>query len=395
MKFALFVALLAVAALTGGCSQVPTAGPTTSQVLDQAAKDHQQNFDLINISNQVVAALANPPDDAHSLNFGDDGRPPAQSIGVGDSVVVTIWEASGGALFSESASTGSASSATSGASGAVRSVTLPEQIVGTDGAISVPFAGRVRVAGRTIPQVESTIKAGLAEAVIQPQVIVTVSKNVSDDVSIFGEFVSGARIPLSDRGERLLDVIATAGGAKAPIYDTYVRVARGSRIATIPMDQLTSDPAANIYVWPGDVITLIKNSRTFSVFGAAHTNPVIPIDENQLNLAEAIAKAGGLDDTRADPTGVFLFRFEQPAVVKAMGARPILATQNGLSPVLYHLDLRQVDGYFLAERFPIENKDMIYVANAQFTNLQKLFTLIGTITGPVVTGAVVARPSGR
>lgn len=392
MKSALFVALLAVVALTGGCSQVPTAGPTTSEVLDQAAKDHQQNFDLVNVSNQVVAALASSPDNGFSPSFERDGRPPSQTIGVGDSVVVTIWEASGGALFSE---TSPANSAAGGTSGAVRSVTLPEQIVGTDGAISVPFAGRVRVAGRTIPQVESTIKAGLAEAVIQPQVIVTVSKNVSDDVSIFGEDVNGARIPLSDRGERLLDVIASAGGAKAPVYDTYVRVARGTRIATIPMDQLTSDPAANIYVWPGDVITLIKNPRTFSVFGAAHTNPVVPIDQNRMNLAEAIAKAGGLDDTRADPTGVFLFRFEQPAVVKAIGARPILATQNGLSPVLYHLDLRQVDGYFLAERFPIEDRDMIYVANAQFTNLQKLFTLIGTVTGPVITGAVVARPSGH
>ena len=37
----------------------------------------------------------------------------------------------------------------------------------------------------------------------------------------------------------------------------------------------------------------------------------------KVTLAEALAKAGGLLDLRADPAGVFLFRFEPAAVVGA------------------------------------------------------------------------------
>jgi polysaccharide biosynthesis/export protein len=394
MKIRSCLALLA-AMTPAGCSQVPTAGPTTTQILDQASQDSHRHFDLIDVDDRVIATLAKRPVAAPAFGFDHEGKPPQPTIGIGDTVTVSIWEASGGALFGEAAPPSTGSTAGAGANGgAVRNAILPEQVVGADGGITVPFAGRVYVAGRTIPQVEHTIQNLLADHVIEPQVIVTIGKDISSDVSVFGEVVNGARIPLSDRGDHLLDVIASAGGAKAPLYDTYVRIERDGEVATIPMDRMTAEPQENIFVWPGDVITLIRNPRTFSVFGATTNNPVIPIDAEQMNLAQALAKAGGLQDSRADPAGVFLFRFEPPSLVKELGAPEIEATRNGLSPVLYHLNLHEIAGYFLAEQFPIQNNDVIYVANASLTDLQKLFTLIGTITGPVITGAVVARPSG-
>ena len=108
-----------------------------------------------------------------------------------------------------------------------------------------------------------------------------------------------------------------------------------------------------------------------------------------MTLVEALAKAGGLQDLRADPAGVFLFRFEPPAIVKALG-RPLLGTgPEGTSPLVYRLDLSDAKSYFLAQRFPIHDKDIIYVANADLNELQKFFTLLNTLTGPVITGIVV------
>jgi polysaccharide export outer membrane protein len=108
-----------------------------------------------------------------------------------------------------------------------------------------------------------------------------------------------------------------------------------------------------------------------------------------MTLVEALAKAGGLQDQRSDPAGVFLFRFEPTQVVSALG-RPLLNTgPDGSSPVVYRLDLSDAKSYFLAQRFPIEDKDIIYVANAELNELQKFFTLLNTLTGPVITGVVV------
>jgi polysaccharide export outer membrane protein len=370
------------------CSTVPTAGPTTSEVIDQAKQQGQGRFDFVEIDPQVVATLASQPIETFHTRFEDLGKPPSPTIGVGDVLSVAIWQSStaGGAVLQAAPTdiTG-----TGGGGGGLRNVVIPDQVVAPDGAISVPYAGRVPAAGRSPFEVQRTIEQRLAERAIEPQVVVTVLKSESKMVTVSGEDMTGTRVPLSIRPARLLDVIAAAGGSKSPLYETNVRLTRNGTTAIVPMRTVVSDPSENIYVWPGDAITVFRAPQTFSVFGATTNNVQIPFGADQINLAQAIAKAGGLQDARADPEGVFLFRFEPPQLVQSLGAAA-LAT-NGPSPVLYHLNLRQVASYFLAKRIALRDDDMIYVANAPMTDLQKFFTLIGTISGPIIGGVVIGK----
>lgn len=378
---AVAVLVLVAGGFVAGCSTLPTAGPTARDVEHQEVKDNEQRFDLVDIDEKVVATLLARPTESFKVRFKKYGRPPQLKIGVGDSVVVSIWEAAGGGLFG--------ASPTGGVSAGSRSVTIPEQVVGQDGAISVPFAGRIPIAGRLPLEVQKTIEERLAEKAIEPQAIVTVTRSLSNSVAVTGEVVAGTRIPLSTRGDRILDLIAAAGGARAPVYETFVRLSRQGVTATIPMEALVSDPAENIYAQPGDVLTLVRLPQSFTVFGATLQNTQVPFTSERMTLVEALAKAGGLQDQRSDPAGVFLFRFEPQQVVSALG-RPLVSTgPDGSSPVVYRLDLSDAKSYFLAQRFPIEDKDIIYVANAELNELQKFFTLLNTLTGPVITGVVV------
>jgi len=380
MRTIAVVALL-VGVLAAGCSALPTAGPTVRDVQHQEVKDNEQRFDLVDLDEKVVRALLARSADSFQARFRKYSRPPQAKIGVGDSVVVSIWEAAGGGLFG--------ASPTEHVSAGSRSVTIPEQIVGQDGAISVPFAGRIPVAGRVPVEVQKAIEQRLAEKAIEPQAIVTVTRSVANSVTVTGEVVAGARVPLSVKGDRLLDLIAAAGGARAPVYETFVRLSRDGVTVTIPMEMLVSDPAENIYAQPGDVLTLVRLPQSFTVFGATGANTQVPFVAEKMTLVEALAKAGGLQDMRSDPAGVFLFRFERPRTVDALG-RPQLGTgPDNSSPVVYRLDLSDAKSYFLAQRFPIEDKDIIYVANAELNELQKFFTLLNTLTGPVITGIVV------
>lgn len=378
---AVLASCTAAAVLLSGCSTLPTAGPTTSDVLKQETANNQTRFDIVDINSNVIQALLAAPRESFHVRFKKYGKPPQPRIGVGDSIVVSIWEAAGGGLFS--------ASPTDQVSAGSRSVTIPEQVVGQDGAISVPFAGRIHVAGRLPLEVQHEIEKRLADKAIEPQVIVTISKSQTNVVTVNGEVVAGARVPLSIKGDRLLDLIAEAGGAKAPIYETYVRLSRDGVTATIPMEALVSDPAENIYAQPGDVLTLVRRPETFTVFGATGANTQINFPSEHVTLVEALAKAGGLQDLRSDPAGVFLMRFEPPAVVRALGRQPLGTGPQGTSPIVYRLDMSDAKAYFLAQRFPIEDKDILYVANADMNELQKFFTLLNTLTGPVITGIVV------
>ena len=380
MKALAVVGVLA-SVMLAGCSALPTAGPTASDVKGQEVKDNLTRFDLVDIDDNVVAALLALPAESFHVRFKKYGRPPQPKIGIGDSVVVSIWEAAGGGLFG--------ASPTDHVSAGSRSVTIPEQMVGRDGGISVPFADRVPAAGRLPVEVQKTIEQRLAEKAIEPQVIVTVTKSLSNSVTVAGEVVSGARVPLSLKGDHLLDLIAAAGGARAPVYETFVRLSRDGITATVPMEALVSDPAENIYAYPADVLTLVRLPQSFTVFGATGTNTQINFTAERMTLVEALAKAGGLQDQRSDPAGVFLFRFEPPGIVNALGRPQLQTGPDGSSPVVYRLDLSDAKSYFLAQRFAMHDKDIIYVANADFNELQKFFTLLNTLTGPIITGIVV------
>jgi polysaccharide biosynthesis/export protein len=370
-----------------GCSSLPKAGPTTDQIIDESKQQGRALFDLVNVDARVVSVLQSQPPKNIRIPFQTEDKPPSLKIRVGDTLSVSVWEAASGGLFG-------AGPAETPAVGPRIPTRFPDQVVAQDGAITIPYAGRVPAAGHTPAEVEETIETRLAAEAIEPQAIVTVAKSASNTATVSGEVVAGARIPLSIGGDHLLDVIAAAGGAKSAPYETLVRLTRDGATVTIPMETLVSDPAENIYVWPGDDITLIKAPQTFSVFGATTSNAEFPIDADKLTLASALAKGGGLLDLRADPKGVFLFRFEAPAVARALNAPPRFTAPDGRAAIVYHVNLGGASGYFLADRFQVKRNDMIYVANAKSDELLKFFTLISTITGPVISGVVVSRSVG-
>jgi polysaccharide export outer membrane protein len=372
---------LVVGAGLAGCAMLPTAGPTAGAVSRQQVKDSQPQFDLIDIDDKVVATILALRNDGFPAQFKARGAPPAAKIGIGDMLGVSIWEAAGGGLF--------APAPPDHGSGGARGVTIPEQVVGTDGAISIPFAGRVPAADHSPVEVQHEIEQRLAGRAIDPQAVVTITKSVANSATVAGEVVNGARVPLSLNGDRLLDLIAAAGGAKAPVYETSVRLSRGGVTATIPMVALVSDPAEDIYAQPGDVLTLVRAPQSFSVFGATGTNAQLNFAADRMSLVEALAKAGGLQDLRSNPAGVFLFRLERPNVVEALGQSNLAAAPGENTPVVYRLDLSNAKSYFLAQRFPLADKDIIYVANADASELQKFLQLLNSLTAPIITGIVV------
>jgi polysaccharide export outer membrane protein len=267
---------------------------------------------------------------------------------------------------------------------------IPAQVVARDGSITVPYAGRIRVVGLTPPQVEAAIVERLSGKAIEPQALVSVSGNISNTVTVTGEVTAGARVPLSTRGDRILDVIATAGGVRAPVHATFLALTRGNTTVKVPMQALLNDPRENIYLRPGDVLTAVLDPQTFTAFGSTLRNALVAFDAIGITLEEAVAKAGGLLDLSADPQGVFVLRVEPVSVARQLNADYPIAPGQQLVNVVYRVNLKDASTYFLARRFPVRNKDVIYVAASPSTELQKALVLFNSITSPAYTAAAGA-----
>lgn len=369
---------LALLGMLGGCTALPRAGPYRSDLMEAGTKN---GIAVIEVDPTTANVLAANKSASLVGTFGNTQPAREQRIGVGDAVQITLWEAAGGGLFS--------SPVVDRSSAGSRSATIPEQQVARDGAITVPFAGRVPVVGRTPPEIERVIVERLADKAIDPQALVTVTRNISNTVTLMGEAGPGARVPLTLRGDRLLDVIASAGGVRAPLQDIAVVLERGGRNLRVPMQAVLDDPRQNIYVQPGDVVTLVRDPQTFTAIGATGRNAVLPFETVNLTLDEALGKAGGLLDERADARGLFVVRYETPEVASQLPQASKAVAQAGGVPAIYHLDLRDSNALFLARRFPMRNKDIMYVSNAPLTEVQKVLTLVNLLLTPVITGITV------
>ncbi|MEJ0095228.1 MAG: polysaccharide biosynthesis/export family protein [Methylocella sp.] len=375
--------LLSVAGLlaVAGCSSLSGSGPSRDDIADQSASPGIQRYETVDIDSSVVEILRHRGPDSFLSHFGDYRPSVEPRIGIGDTVSVTIWEAGAGGLFS-------APIATDRFSTGSKSATIPDQIVGRDGSISVPYAGRVSVAGRTTRDVQTIVEHALAGKAIEPQVLINVPKSVSNSVTVTGEVANGARVPLSVKGDRVMDVIATAGGIRAPVNETYVQLSRGDETVRVAMTRVSSDSKENIYLRPNDVLTLIRDPQTFIAYGATGKNAEIPFDAEGISLSQALAKAGGLLDERADPAGVFIFRFEPESVVRALRPDSSLIVHNQVTPVVYKLNLRDAASLFIAQSFRVQNRDLLYVSNAPIMDTQKIMQVVGLLSGPAVTGLV-------
>jgi polysaccharide export outer membrane protein len=204
---------------------------------------------------------------------------------------------------------------------------------------------------------------------------------------VLGEVNLPARLPINLAGDRVLDVIARAGGPKGQGYESFVTLQRGNRKQTVYFNRLVSEPANNVFVRPGDTVYVYRENRSFVVLGAAGLNGKYFFEAERTTASEALGRAAGLLDERANPTAVYIYRQESRKVAAELGIN-VAQWPPGPIPVMYNFDLRTERGMFTLRDFLVHDKDVIYVANAAAIELVKVLNIIRTGVAAVNEGNV-------
>jgi len=363
-----FALCLAGAATMGGCGFIPMAGPASLDV--RGEHTGTLPFAVVKLDPTVVRTLETSEPSVLAGVFTDRRTPSKIRFGIGDVISVTIFEASAGGLYIPTEA-------------GVRPgnyVTLPDQTIDNEGNISVPYAGTVLAAGHTNVQVQDAIRERIKNRAIDPQVVVTFSQQRSSLVSVFGEVRSPVRFPMPASGaqDRITDAITRAGGISANGWETWVVLERGGKRATVPFANLVYMPANNIFVQPGDRIYLYREPMKFLAFGATGTQGEFTFDAWRINLAQAVAKAGGLLDLQADPGSIFLYRREPRDVAQKLGVDCTNFTGDTV-PVIFSVSFQDPAGYFLATKVDMRPFDVLYVANAPQVDITKVLAFINAV----------------
>jgi polysaccharide biosynthesis/export protein len=354
---------------------IPSSGPSREQVIDAKNTLPAPAIQVITVTDEVARnILASQKHSLFSETLGNKA-PLGYIVGPGDVVEISIWESPPAVLFGSNALLDQRAG-----SSVARVNAFPEQMVSSDGTINIPFAGRLPVSGKSPQQIEDDIVKRLTGKANQPQVLVRVIRNATSNVTVVGEVAQSSRIALTAGSERLLDALAAAGGVRQPVGKISLQVTRGAQVHTLALDTIIRDPKQNIVLQPGDVITALFQSSSFTVLGATGKNEEINFEAQGITLAQALGRAGGLQESRADARAVFVFRFEDQ---KALNWKtPPKTTPEGKVPVIYQVNLRDPASFFVAQSFPVNNKDLLYVSTAPAAELQKFLNLVAT---PILT----------
>lgn len=288
-------------------------------------------------------------------------------VGPGDVLEVSIYEA-GVSLFGGTQST----TATPVFDPSAKVHTLPPSRVNDDGDIVIPYAGRLHVVGKTIAEIQNQIRRSLRGLTQDPQVLVTARDVITNSVIISGEVSRPGRLVLQTNRETLSDIIALAGGYRGRAADLDVRVMRGQQSTELRMSELLNNPALDVRAYPGDRVALISAPQAFSVLGAAGKIDQIPFTRSDMTLAQAIASAGGTNPNLGDPKAIFVFRY-------------VLDADGEAKPIVYHINMMQAGSFFLAQRFALQDRDVIYFGNARANQPSKLIQLISQLFSPILT----------
>lgn len=366
VKYSVYLVLVAGLA---GCATLPTNGPTRGQI-EKSVRQTPSDLPikLVQVEN-IVDVPVLPAPEPSDATFPEPPAVPTDMLGAGDVLDINIYEA-GVTLFTGGGA-GDAKGAVSASPG-VQVQKLPPVRVDDDGFIFIPYAGRLLVEGHTVREAEGMIRNALRGISQNPQVLISMQEAITNSIIIGGEVAKSGRLVLQTNKERLTDVIALAGGYRGNTKDLLARVFHGDEITDVRLNDLVDNPSSDMKIYPGDRIMLINDPRTYSVMGASGQVAQLPFSRSSVTLAEAIATAGGVNPNIGNPAAIFLFRY-------------VKDEQGTEVPVVYHLNMMKAGTFFLAQRFTMRDKDVLYFGNAAANQPSKLVQLISQLFSPILT----------
>ncbi len=226
-------------------------------------------------------------------------------------------------------------------------------VVGEDGNIFFPYAGIVKAGGRTVEEIRTELTRKLSKYIERVQLDVRVASYRSQRVYVVGEVKKPGIQLVQDIPLTVLEAINNAGGVTSESDRRNITLTRENKSYSINLLALYEggDTSQNVMLQNGDVLNVpdrqfnkifVLGETAGSGTGSARSRTLF-MNKGRMTLTEAISDGGGTDQDESDPARIFVFR-------------------GGLGKSqIFHLDAKSPDALILADRFPLQPRDVVYI----------------------------------
>ena len=342
----------AIIGLTG-CT-LPRNAPSLSEF---EAAGHASTITLSPVTAAVVQASRGPDRGTFPSAFLTVTAVAYNALGAGDGVEITIWERDGLNIFPAADGAGAAK--------------LGELVLDSRGDIQVPYAGTLHAQGTTPAQLRDALMRRLSRLMMSFDVTVNASARKGQTVSAQGDLLKPGVYPIGQDMTRLSGLLALAAPNQANAEQLEVTVRRHGVSGVVRLSDVYRDSALDIALLPGDAVILSNVVERLYVLGAAGLQGNVKLTRRNFTLLDALGDARALNDTAANPHGVFLMRARAADGTDGADARP----------VVYRFDFTMPDQIALAGKFVVRDGDAVLVSDAPFTQVQKVLSAFSATLG--------------
>lgn len=249
--------------------------------------------------------------------------------------------------------------------GAERDAAETGNQVRPDGSVFYPYVGRLRVAGRTLEEVRRLLTQRLSNVITDPQVEVGIAAFRSQKAYVSGAVQTPGMVPIDIEPLTVLDAISAVGGARPDADWHNVLLTRDGREEWLSLyDMLRrGDLTQNRLLRDGDILHVpTAENQNVVVLGQVNRPGAIALGNERITLTSALARAGGVDEFRAEPSGIFVVRGN--------------AEGNSKLATVYQLDISDATRLMLGTRFPLQPQDVVYVTSAPLARWNNVISLL-------------------
>lgn len=243
--------------------------------------------------------------------------------------------------------------------GTFRTAEQAGTVVAEDGTMFYPYVGVIKVAGKTMREVRDMLAAKLTKYIEKVQIDVRMAQFRSKRVYVVGEVAKPGTQDITDIPMNVIEAVNRAGGFTAEADYSRVLLTRRGTTYRVDIQAMYEEGATeqNALLEPGDIVNVSDRSyNKIFVLGEVIKPGSMVMHKKRSTLAEALGDAGYINQEKASPRWIYVMRSDSD------------------TPELFHLDGRSPDAMLLADRFPLQPRDIVYVDTSDLVRWNRVIS---------------------